>query len=275
MIRTILAPSLAIGLGLALGLGVAGGAVAAQCGNGPGGFNTWVGQFKREAVAAGIRQRTVDQALAGVTYSKRVIGYDRNQKSFKLSFDQFWARRVNNAMIQRGRSFIRDNRVMMSSIEQRYGVPSALVVAVWALETGFGSNNGNLPIIRSLATLSYDCRRSEFFTAELMAALKIIDRGDMRANEMVGAWAGEIGQTQFLAERYLNYAVDYDGNGKRDLMRSVPDVLASTANWFSRNGWQRGQPWGPGTANYNVIGKWNRADVYKQTIARLASEIAQ
>ncbi len=267
MIRTILA--------LAISLGFAGSAMGAQCGNGPGGFNAWLGEFKNEAVQQGIRRSTVDSALSGVTYSSRVIGFDRNQKSFKLSFDQFWSRRVNNAMINKGRAFIRDNRVMMDSIQQRYGVPPALVVAVWALETGFGRDSGSLPVIRSLATLAYDCRRTEFFTAELIAALKIIDRGDMRASDMVGAWAGEIGQTQFLAERYLNYAVDYDGDGRRDLMRSVPDVLASTANWFARNGWRTGQPWGPGTANYNVIGKWNRADVYKQTIARLATELAQ
>lgn len=267
MIRTTLA--------LVMSLALATPTLAAQCGNGPAGFNKWLAEFKREAVAMGIRQRTVDSALAGVTYSKRVIGYDRNQKSFKLSFNQFWRRRVNQAMINRGRRYLRDHARMMGSIERQYGVPGALVVAVWALETGFGANNGKLPIIRSLATLAYDCRRTEFFTRELIAALKIIDRGDMRANEMVGAWAGEIGQTQFLAERYLNYAVDYDRDGRRDLMRSVPDVLASTANWFARNGWRPGQPWGPGTANYNVIGKWNRADVYKQTIARLATELAQ
>lgn len=267
MFRTILA--------IVISLAAATAAPAATCGNGPGGFNRWLAEFKAEAVAQGIRQSTVDSALAGITYSSRVISLDRNQKSFKLSFDQFWARRTSNAMINRGRKFLRDNRVMMDSIEQRYGVPGAVVVAVWALETGFGRDSGNLPVMRSLATLAYDCRRSEFFTRELIAALKIVDRGDMKPSQMVGAWAGEIGQTQFLAERYLNYAVDYDGDGRRDLMRSVPDVLASTANWFSRNGWRRGQPWGPGTANYQVIAKWNRASVYQQTIARLAEELAQ
>ncbi|RAI03028.1 lytic transglycosylase [Acuticoccus sediminis] len=267
MIRTTLA--------VVMSLGVASTALAAQCGNGPSGFNAWLADFKVEAVQRGIRKSAVDRSLNGVTYSKRVIGYDRNQKSFKLSFDQFWARRVNNAMINRARSYISNNRRMMDRIEKRYGVPPAIVVSVWALETGFGANNGNLPIMQSLATLAYDCRRSDFFTRELLAALQIVDRGDMRPEQMRGAWAGEIGQTQFLAERYVNYAVDFDGDGRRDLMRSVPDVLASTANWFAQNGWQRGQPWGPGTANYNVIGKWNRADVYKRTIAKLAEEIAR
>lgn len=264
------------GLATAIGLTMAvGAAEAAQCGNGPNGFNAWLKAFKAEAVAAGISARTVDGALNGVTYSRKVIGYDRNQKSFKLSFDQFWRRRVDQRMINRGRQYLANNRSMMSRIENQYGVPGALVVAIWALETGFGANSGNLPVIQSLATLAYDCRRSEFFTRELLAALKIIDRGDMTASQMRGAWAGEIGQTQFLAERYLNYAVDFDRDGRRDLMRSVPDVLASTANWFARNGWQRGQPWGPGTANYAVIGKWNRATVYQQTIARLAEELAK
>ena len=254
---------------------MAGSVHAAQCGNGPGGFNRWLGEFKQEAVQQGIRASTVNSALNGVTYSKRVIGFDRNQKSFKLSFNQFWQRRVNQAMINRARRYIEQNRGMMSRIEERYGVPAAIPVAVWALETGFGANSGSLPVMQSLATLAYDCRRSDFFTRELLAALKIVDRGDMRASEMRGAWAGEIGQTQFLAERYLNYAVDFDRDGRRDLMRSVPDVLASTANWFSRNGWRRGQPWGPGTANYQVIAKWNRATVYQQTIAKLAEEIAR
>ena len=178
-------------------------------------------------------------------------------------------------MINRGRKFLRDNAAKMSRIEDRYGVPGTVLGSVWALDTGFGRDSGNLPFMQSLATLSYDCRRSTFFTRELVAALKIVDRGDMRASEMRGAWAGEIGQTQFLAERYLNYAVDHDRDGRRDLMRSVPDVLASTANWFSRNGWRRGQAWGPGTANYGVIAKWNRARVYQRTIAQLADELAQ
>ena len=260
-------------IGIAVLANLTGAASAATCGNGPAGFKTWLAQFKEEAVQSGIRRSTVDSALAGVSYSKRVIGLDRNQKSFKLSFDQFWARRVNQSMINRGKQYIASNRGLISGIEKRYGVPGAVVVAVWALETGFGRDSGSLPVMQSLATLAYDCRRSEFFTRELLAALRIVDRGDMRAQDMRGAWAGEIGQTQFLAERYLNYAVDYDNDGRRDLMRSVPDVLASTANWFSRNGWQRGQPYGPGTANFAVIAKWNRADVYQRTIARLAMEI--
>ena len=250
-------------------------AIAAPCGDGAAGFEPWLADFKERAVREGVSRATVDNALAGVTYSRRVVGFDRNQKSFKLSFDEFWQRRVDQRMINRGRAYLAENAAMIGRIEERYGVPGPVVVAIWALETGFGRDTGSLPILRSLATLAYDCRRSEFFTGELIAALRIIDRGDMRASEMRGAWAGEIGQTQFLAERYLNYAVDFDGDGRRDLMRSVPDALASTANWLGRNGWQAGAPWGPGTANYKIIAKWNRAEVYQRTIARLADELAR
>ncbi|MBJ3778609.1 lytic murein transglycosylase [Acuticoccus mangrovi] len=251
------------------------GAAAAPCGNTSAGFANWLAAFKREAVAAGISPRTVETALSGVTYSKRIVGYDRNQKSFRLSYEDFYRRRVDQNMIRRGRAYLAKNAAMIGRIEQRYGVPGALVVAIWALETGFGRDIGNLSIIRSLATLAYDCRRSDFFTAELLAALEIIDDGDMRVSEMKGAWAGEIGQTQFLATRYVAYAVDFDGDGRRDLVRSVPDALASTANWFRRNGWRPGAPWDEGTANYAVIGKWNRATVYQRTIAALTTELAR
>jgi membrane-bound lytic murein transglycosylase B len=127
--------------------------------------------------------------------------------------------------------------------------------------------------IRSLATLAYDCRRSAFFTNELMAALAIVQRGDMAPSQMIGAWAGELGQTQFLATSYVKFAVDYDGNGRRDLLRSTADALASTANYLKAYGWKKGQPYGPGTANYAVLAQWNKATVYQQTIAELAKKI--
>lgn len=269
MARAVLA--LVTLLAVAVGYG---GAAAAPCGTSAAGFSAWLEAFKAEAVDAGIDPRTVDRALGDVTYSSRVIGYDRNQASFRLDFDDFWRRRVDQSMIRRGRAYLADNAALIGRIEQRYGVPGPVLVAIWALETGYGRDVGSLPILRSLATLAYDCRRSAFFTRELMAALLIVERGDMQPSEMRGAWAGEIGQTQFLAERYVNYAVDFDGDGRRDLMTSVPDALASTANWLRRNGWRPGAPWDPGTANYEVIGQWNRAEVYRRTIARLANELA-
>jgi len=249
-------------------------ALAAKCGNNANGFSTWLGQFKKEAPRYGLKPRTVNAALKGVTYNRKVVQLDRNQKSFKLSFNQFYKRRVNGSMIAKGKRLKKQYARLFNGIEKRYGVPAPILLSIWALETNYGGFSGNMSVVRSLATLAYDCRRSKFFTNELVAALKIIQRGDMTSSQMRGAWAGEIGQTQFLASNYLKFAVDYDRNGRRDLIRSVPDVLGSTANYLKAYGWRRGQPWGPGTANYNVIKKWNRATVYQKTIAVMADKIA-
>ena len=139
------------------------------------------------------------------------------------------------------RSRYQSNAALLNKIESRYGVPGEVVVAIWGLETSFGANTGNMSSLRSLATLAYDCRRSAFFTNELMAALSIVQRGDMSPSQMVGAWAGELGQTQFLASSYVKFAVDFDGNGRRDLIRSKADALASTANYLKAYGWKKGQ----------------------------------
>ena len=152
-------------------------------------------------------------------------------------------------------------------------MPSAIVVAIWGMETDFGANMGKQPSVRALATLAYDCRRSEMFQAELMDALRIIDRGDLKADEMRGAWAGEIGQTQFLPSSYMKYAVDFDEDGHRDLIHSVPDVLASTANYLKGYGWQRNQPWNEGSANFEVLKQWNKAEVYVKTLALYADKL--
>jgi lytic murein transglycosylase len=247
-------------------------AMAAKCGNNAGGFPRWLGQFEKEAVAAGISPKVVASALNGVTYDARVIKLDRNQKHFKLSFEKFYATRAR-PLEGLARSKFRANAGLLQKIENRYGVPGEVVVAIWGLDTSFGGNIGNMSAIRSLATLAYDCRRSAFFTNELMAALAIVQRGDMAPSQMIGAWAGELGQTQFLATSYVKFAVDYDGNGRRDLLRSTADALASTANYLKAYGWKKGQPYGPGTANYAVLAQWNKATVYQQTIAELAKKI--
>jgi membrane-bound lytic murein transglycosylase B len=147
------------------------------------------------------------------------------------------------------------------------------VIAIWALETDFGVVQGKQNALRSLATLAHDCRRTERFQNELLDALRIIDRGDLSPAEMRGAWAGELGQTQFLPSSYLKFAVDFDGNGKRDLIRSVPDVLASTANYLRGYGWQRGGSVAEGTPNYAVLKEWNKSSVYQKTIAVFASRL--
>jgi lytic murein transglycosylase len=246
-------------------------AMAARCGNNAGGFANWLNQFKKEAVAAGISPKVVASALNGVTYDSRVIRLDRNQKHFNLSFEKFYATR-GRPLEGLVRSRYQSNAALLKKIESRYGVPGEVVVAIWGLETSFGANTGNMSSLRSLATLAYDCRRSAFFTNELMAALSIVQRGDMTPSQMVGAWAGELGQTQFLASSYVKFAVDFDGNGRRDLIRSKADALASTANYLRAYGWKKGQSYKPGTANYTVLGQWNRAKVYQQTIATLAAK---
>ena len=246
-------------------------ALAAKCGNSAAGFSGWLAQFKKEAVAAGISQKVVASALNGVTYDSRVIKLDRNQKHFNLSFEKFYATR-GRPLEGLVRSRYQSNAALLNKIESRYGVPGEVIVAIWGLETSFGANTGNMASIRSLATLAYDCRRSAFFTNELMAALSIVQRGDMSPSQMVGAWAGELGQTQFLATSYVKFAVDFDGDGRRDLIRSKADALASTANYLKAYGWKKGQSYQPGTANYAVLGQWNKAKVYQQTIAALAAK---
>jgi lytic murein transglycosylase len=236
--------------------------LAAPCG---GNFNAWLQGFSQEAAAQGVSEPTLGSALAGLSPNPQVLSLDRNQHAtFKKSFEQFASTRVTPFAVKKGKSML-----------ARYGaVLARILVAIWGLESGFGSFTGNLATIRSLATLAHDCRRSEKFTEELIAALKIIDRGDLTPGEMHGAWAGELGQTQFLPSSYLKFAVDYDGNGKRDLIRSAPDVLASTANYLRGYGWRKGQPWGEGSANFQVLLEWNKSQVYSQTVAYFASRLA-
>ena len=249
-------------------------ALAQSCGNSSAGFQPWLENFKSQAAANGISQETLQTALGNVTYDPKVISLDRNQKSFKLSLDAFMERRAPASFVKKGKGIIAQNRDLLNRIEQRYGVQKEILVAIWGMETGFGANSGNMNIFRSLATLSYDCRRSDFFTEELMAALQIVNRGDKRAADMKGAWAGEIGQTQFLAKNYLRYAVDFDGDGRRDLIRSKADVLASTANFLKQHGWIAGAGYNPGEPNFARLVDWNRATVYQQGLALFASKLA-
>jgi lytic murein transglycosylase len=208
-----------------------------------------------------------------LTPDPKVISYDRGQHVFKQSFEQFSGRMVP-PRLGRGARLLHQYDATFRRIEQQFGVPGPVIVAIWGLETDFGANSGRFSTIRSLATLAHDCRRPDKFRGEVLAALRIVARGDMSPGEMRGAWAGEIGQTQFLPSSYLKYAVDYDGNGRRDLIHSVPDVLASTANYLKGYGWQRGQPWGEGTHNFQVLLEWNKSQVYTRTVAYFAQRLA-
>ncbi len=249
-------------------------AVSAQkCSNTGAGFQGWLKQFAAVARKSGISQGTINRAFSGVTYNRRVIRLDRSQRSFKQSFATFYKRRASAYTVKRARARLKRHARLLGGIEKRYGVPREVIVTIWGLETNFGAGGGKMSVVRSLATLAYDCRRSAFFRNELLSALKIIQRGDMSPAQLRGGWAGEIGQAQFLASSYLKFAVDYDGNGRRDLIRSVPDVLASIANFLRAHGWKRGQGWLPGTANYGVLRDWNRAKVYQRTIAVMADRL--
>ena len=257
-------------LGLALVAMAAPAHAAAPCG---GDFGAWLQTVKQEAAAQGVSQRAIQAALTGVTYDPSVIAHDHAQGVFRQSFEQFSDRMVP-PRLARANKLLAQYGLVFKRVEQQFGVPGAVIVAIWGLETDFGANSGKFPTIRSLASLAYDCRRPDKFRGELIAALQIVDRGDMAPADMRGAWAGEIGQTQFLPSSYLKYAVDYDGNGRRDLIHSVPDVLASTGNYLRGYGWQRGQPWGEGTANFQVLLQWNASQVYTKTVAYFAQQLA-
>ena len=241
---------------------------------GAGNFQAWLDDFKTEAVSKGISQATITASLNGVTLDQSVLNRDHSQKVFDQTFEQFSGRMVP-PRLSRGANMLKQYGSVLSRIEETYGVPGEVLVAIWGLETDFGVNIGKFPTFRSLATLAYDCRRSELFRGELLDALRIIDRGDMSASEMHGAWAGEIGQTQFMPSNYVKYAVDFDANGKRDLLRSAPDVLASTANFLANHGWQKGKDWQPGSPNFPALHEWNKSDVYSRTVAYFATQLAR
>lgn len=216
---------------------------AASCHNGAS-FDRFLADVKSQAVAAGVSQRTISEASPYLVYDQGIVNRDRGQRVFGQLFTEFAGRMAAPYRMQNGQQHIKQHAAAFARAEKEYGVPPAVIAAFWGLESDFGVNMGNLPTLKSLVSLAYDCRRSEMFVNETIAALKIIDRGDLTPDEMIGSWAGELGQTQFLPVHYVNYAVDYDGDGRRDLLRSEDDVIGSTANYIA-NGlkWRRGEPW--------------------------------
>jgi lytic murein transglycosylase len=219
----------------------------------------------------------IDQAFAGVTQDQAVLAFDRRQRgTFRKSFEEYAATRVTSGRITRAHQMLTRHGALLQRIERQFGVPAALVVAIWGLESDFGTGDvGKLPVVRVVATMAHDCRRTDLFQRELLSALKKLQRGDLSLSEMKGAYAGEIGQTQFLPSNYLRFAVDYDGNGRADLVHSPADVLASTANLLKGSGWKAGQSFDEGTENFEVMREWNRAVVYRKTIAYFAERLSQ
>ena len=255
----------------ALTISGATGAFAASCSSTGGAFGAWKGEFAAEAKANGVGAKGL-AALAGTSYSTKTINADRNQKSFKLSFDQFMAKRGGNSIISKGRGIKKANAALFANIEKRYGVPAGPLIAIWGMETGFGGFLGNQNTVSAVATLAYDCRRTEFFTEQLVAALKLVDRGVISAAS-IGAMHGEVGQTQFLPKNVFNYGADGDGDGRIDLIRSKADALASTAKFLKGHGWSAGGGYQPGEGNYGAIQGWNAAGVYQKAIAYIGAQI--
>ena len=236
---------------------------AAQCGSGPSGFEAWKQQFAGEARAKGVGATGIS-ALMAANYASATIAADRGQRSFRLSLDAFLAKRGASTIVARGRQLKQSQAAMFSSIQQRYGVPPGPLLAIWGMETGFGSQHGNQNMLSSIATLAYDCRRPEYFTEQLYAALQLIDRGVLSPSQR-GSMHGEVGQTQFLPKNIVAY-----GTGN---LESASGALSSTANFLKAHGWRAGAGYQPGAPNFAAIQEWNAAEVYQQAIALMGRQI--
>jgi membrane-bound lytic murein transglycosylase B len=237
---------------------------AAQCGNTAAGFEAWKRQFADEATAKGVSPASVT-ALMATNYATATIAADRGQRSFRLSLDQFLAKRGGSAIVARGRALKQSQAALFASLEERYGVPPGPLLAIWGMETAFGRQRGNQHTLSAVATLAYDCRRSAFFTDQLYAALTLIDRGILSPGTR-GSMHGELGQTQFMPKSILNYGTG--GN-----LDNTADALASTANFLKAHGWRPGAGYQPGDPNFRAIQAWNAASVYQQAIALIGQQI--
>jgi len=207
-------------------------------------FQQWLQDLKAEATSAGIRPQILKEALTGLKTIPRVIELDRKQPEFTLTFQQYLNRVVPASRVKKGRKKLAENRVLLEAISAKYGVQPKYIVAFWGVESDFGRVTGGFPLIPALATLAYDGRRSTYFRKELLNALKILNGNHIKAKAMVGSWAGAMGQCQFMPSSFLNFAVDYDGDGRKDIWTTKADVFASAANYLARSGWKKDQTWG-------------------------------
>jgi lytic murein transglycosylase len=233
-----------IGAGLLAVVALPGPADAAPRCRNTGSFEAWLAAFKKDAEAQGVSRQALAAALDGVTFDPAIIRRDSRQGVFQQSFIQFAGRMTAAGRYQNGLKQLKANAALLSRIEQRTGAPPPVVVALWGLESDYGAYKGGVyNIIRSVATLAYDCRRSAFFREQLMGVVRLVERGDLKPAEMIGNWAGELGPTQFTPADYFKHGIDFDGDGRVDMIHSVPDALASAANLLKSFGWQKGQPW--------------------------------
>ncbi|UWQ51300.1 lytic murein transglycosylase [Leisingera caerulea] len=261
--RRLLAPAL-------ISAFLASPAVAATCGNTSAGFDTWKQAFSREAKRAGVRKAGL-QALANAQYARRTIAADRNQKSFKYSLEKFMQVRGSATIVAQGRKRKARNPDFYAALERKYGVPAGVLIAIHGMETAFGNYMGDSQVVSAIVTLTYDCRRSDFFRPHALGALKLVDQGAITPATL-GAKHGELGHTQFLPGNALQYGIDWDGNGRVDFY-NMGDALASTANYLRQKGWKRGKGYQPGEPNYPVLKQWNAATVYQQSLAIMGRQI--
>jgi len=254
---------------VSLFVAAAGPALAASCGETGAGFDRWKDGFAAEARAMGVGGRGL-AALENTSYSKATIRADRAQHSFKLSLDQFMEKRGAATIVARGKKLKAQNAKFFATLEKRYGVPAGPLIAIWGMETAFGSYMGKQNTVSAVATLAYDCRRPEFFREQLVAALKLVDKGIL-SSASTGAMHGEVGQTQFLPKNVILYGADGDGGGIN--LNKKADALASTANFLKGHGWQRGAGYQPGQPNFGALQGWNAASVYQRALAIMGREI--
>ena len=208
------------------------------------GFDAWLEGVRQEARERGLKEATIESALSDISPIKRVVELDRRQPEFKLTLDSYLSRVVSKARIEKGRARLAEHGTLLKEVSAKYKVQPRFIVALWGIETDFGRYLGGFPVIPALASLAYDGRRSAYFRKELFNALTVIDRGHIGAKDMMGSWAGAMGQNQFMPSSFLRYAVDYDGDGRRDIWGTHADIFASSANYLSKVGWRGDQTWG-------------------------------
>jgi lytic murein transglycosylase len=214
----------------------------ANCRN-TGAFEPWLATFKKEAAAQGISPAAIAAAAPYLVLDQRIINIDRGQRFFAQNFLEISDKMLAGGRLPNGAAQIKKHQALFAREEKEFGVPASVITAFWGLESDFGSGQGKDQSIKSLVTLAYDCRRPEMFRGHLFDALRLIDSGDLRADEMIGSWAGELGQTQMMPSEYMAHAIDYDGDGKRNLIKSASDVIGSTGKYLVHLGWKRGEPW--------------------------------
>jgi membrane-bound lytic murein transglycosylase B len=251
-------------------LALAAPALAAPCGNTSAGFNAWKADFAKQARKAGVKKPGL-QALADAQYATRTIAADRNQKSFKYSLEKFMQVRGSATIVAQGRKRKARNADFYAALERKYGVPAGVLIAIHGMETAFGNFMGDSRVVSAIVTLTYDCRRSDFFRPHALGALKLVDQGSI-TGATLGAKHGELGHTQFLPGNALEYGQDWNGDGRVDLY-NFSDAMASTAQFLRKKGWKPGKGYQPGEPNFSVIKAWNAATVYQKAIAIMADRI--